>query len=80
MVKKWRKELKSVGPPSALVYMVGNKVDLDHQRQVDSLVARDFANDEQIVSFIETSSKYGENIPKLFEDIAIGLLSLSQSS
>ena len=48
--------------------LVGNKVDLDDQRQVPLDEAQDFANKNSI-GFIETSAKTGVNVTEAFESL-----------
>ena len=52
-----------------LICLVGNKVDLDHQRQVSRAAAEKYANDNNLL-FIETSAKNNINIKEIFSKIA----------
>ena len=51
---------------NALIVVVGNKTDLENQRQVTRELGQQFADNNQCL-FIETSAKTGDNINKLFE-------------
>ena len=49
--------------------MVGNKIDEERHREVDSADAKQYANANSLY-FIETSPKTNINIRKLFTDIS----------
>ena len=69
---------KKLVPPkdasSCLFYLVGNKSDLESERQVSTATAQKFV-DEKIkeshkMHFFEISAKTGDKIPELFDDIS----------
>ena len=47
-------------------FLVGNKSDIENQRQVSKDSAKDFANAKNLI-FFETSAKSNENVEKVFE-------------
>ena len=51
-----------------IIYLVGNKVDLEENRQITIEEAEKYANDKSIPYF-EVSAKSGDGIKKLFDDI-----------
>ena len=51
-----------------IIYLVGNKVDLEENRQITIEEAEKYANDKNIPYF-EVSAKSGDGIKKLFDDI-----------
>jgi len=51
-----------------VIYLVGNKVDLEENRQITIEEAEKYANDKNIPYF-EVSAKSGDGIKKLFDDI-----------
>lgn len=55
-----------------LMYIVGNKSDLSHQREVDFKTAQMIAEKEHC-SAIETSAKEADNVENLFMDLATQL-------
>jgi len=75
-LKDWVRELKMQGPSNILIAVVGNKCDLEDQRQVEQSAGRDFAKEISGI-FQETSAKdstgginelfikIGENLPVL---------------
>ena len=51
-----------------IIYLVGNKIDLEENRQITIEEAEKYANDKSIPYF-EVSAKSGDGIKKLFDDI-----------
>jgi small GTP-binding protein len=51
-----------------IIYLVGNKIDLEENRQITIEEAEKYANDKNIPYF-EVSAKSGDGIKKLFDDI-----------
>lgn len=70
--KNWVKELQSYGPEDIVLVVAGNKVDLVDQREVDTAVASQYANEIGAL-FIETSAKSNTNVAKAFEQISTRL-------
>ena len=56
-----------------LIYLVGTKIDCNEYREVSTEEGIAYSK-EKGIKFYEVSSKTGENVQKLFEDIAITLL------
>ena len=57
-----------------IIFLIGNKSDLKNQREVKIEDAENYKNNyDDIKMFFETSAKKGENIDKLFENIAISI-------
>lgn len=57
------KELKEI------IYLVGNKIDIENKREVSKEEAQEFAEYNNL-KYYETSAKNGENVEKLFNDVA----------
>lgn len=51
------------------MYLVGNKCDIEEERQVDYEAALQFAKDNDF-KYFETSAKTGVNVDDLFQNIA----------
>ncbi|CAL9091801.1 ras-related protein RHN1-like isoform X2 [Musa acuminata AAA Group] len=67
--KKWVRELQRQGNPYLIMALVGNKIDLEAKRKVESEEGLQYAQENGLF-FIETSAKTAENINELFYEIA----------
>jgi len=67
--KEWLSELQRNCSSALVLYLVGCKVDLQNQRDIDQNDAQKFAQQHNC-EFIEVSAKTGESIQELFENIA----------
>jgi GTPase SAR1 family protein len=56
-----------------LIYLVGNKCDLDFKRAVSTERAQKYANDNNIL-FLEVSAKENKNISKIFSVLVSNVL------
>lgn len=66
----WLREVRTQCSPDVMIFIVGNKCDLDMMREVQLESVLDFKNMNNIMYFIETSAKTGKNIETLFSDCA----------
>ena len=66
----WIEDCKGQSPKSIFIILVGNKNDLENERQVSYEEGLEFAKNNNIV-FFETSAKTGKNISELFQTSAI---------
>lgn len=66
----WLREVRTQCSPDVMIFIVGNKCDLDMMREVQLDSVLDFKNMNNIMYFIETSAKTGKNIETLFSDCA----------
>ena len=65
----WYNDLKNnVNIEEILVCLVGNKIDLESNREVKKEVAEKYAKDKNMMYF-EVSAKSGDGIKKLFNDV-----------
>jgi Ras-related protein Rab-1A len=65
-VKTWLDEIEQFCKKDCLKVLVGNKCDKLDKRQVDYIVAKEFAENKNLI-YIETSAKNNININMLFE-------------
>ena len=66
----WLRELRSYSSPDTKIFLIGNKVDLEDQREVKTEIGEKFAKENGINLFLETSAKTGFNAQKLFIEAA----------
>lgn len=62
----WLNEIKNEGSPDINIFLIGNKVDLENQREVGKGEAEKFCKINQIKLFLETSAKTGFNTQNVF--------------
>ena len=67
MLTSWITDLKQNTDPDLKVFLIGNKSDLNSERQVKIDEAFNFMNKNQIYHFEETSAKCGINIEDIFK-------------
>jgi small GTP-binding protein len=65
--KNWIKEIKSKAE-NCYIILVGNKCDLNHRRKVDQNLVNNYVNEESLFHIL-VSSKSGENIDNIFENL-----------
>ena len=65
-IRSWYYELRNTAPDMPFV-LVGNKIDLDTDRQITQEEARSLATELGAVSYIETSAKTGVEVHTPFE-------------
>ena len=65
-VERWVNDVISVADKKITIVLIGNKSDLEDQRQVTKEEAQDKANKLEI-AFMETSAFSGDNLDKAFE-------------
>jgi len=68
----WLKQVKENAPPDAVIIVVGNKADLEEQRQVDFERAEKLAK-KVGVSLFEVSAKTGINCDDAFHELAMAM-------
>ena len=64
-VKLWLDDIHNQCPQTTLLVLVGNKIDLESERQISYEEGEDFAQKNNMY-FFETSAKTGKNIENLF--------------
>ena len=69
---EWRlKEVRDRAYPDIAIMLVGNKCDLEHQREVSTDEAKAYAEKNSMM-FIETSAKDGTNVEEAFLNLVTG--------
>ena len=67
-IDKWIENLKNNGDENIMIYLIGNKSDLNDMREVHKDEAMSKAQNFNI-AFMETSALNGDNINKIFTDL-----------
>lgn len=73
-VTDWLADLRQIAEPDIVVILVGNKADLTRQekneREVTREEAEEWARKNNVMEYVETSAKSGENVEKAFMRVA----------
>ena len=69
----WINDLKENSDDNLFIYLIGNKNDLEENREVSYKEASEFAKEKNF-PYIEVSAKTGNNIHKLFDEAIKGAL------
>lgn len=64
-LSNWLSDARTLASPNIIILLVGNKKDLDAERDVTFLEASRFAQENELM-FLETSAKTGENVEEAF--------------
>ncbi len=68
-ISNWIEDCISQSPKTVFMVLVGNKSDLEDNRQVTFEEGQEMAKNNNLI-FFETSAKTGKNVDKIFEDSA----------
>lgn len=68
-VEKWIDDARAIREDDVLLILVGNKADMESQRQVTLQQGREYAESKNLL-FFETSAKTGSNVKLLFNELA----------
>jgi len=69
-IEKWVNELKNYANPDIKIFLIGNKADLENEREVTTAEAEKLKNDYEFDLFMETSAKTGFNSKEIFVEAA----------
>ena len=69
-IDMWLKELRTYSNPDVKVFLIGNKIDLEDERKISKEEGENFAKNNKINKFVETSAKNGVNAQSTFIEIA----------
>lgn len=76
--KKWIKELNNISNNATLIYLIGNKCDLEHKREVQYYDALTFSNKNKF-TYYETSAKNAHNTDYIFTQVAQDMIDNSSN-
>ena len=66
----WLKEVRTQCSPDVMLFLVGNKCDMDNMRVVTADTILEYKEQNQIPYAMECSAKTGKNVERLFTDCA----------
>jgi small GTP-binding protein len=69
---EWHTSLGNNAGGKVAIILVGNKTDLESQREVSADEGRAFVQQKELAAFIETSALDGSNVTQAFTDLARG--------
>ena len=69
-IDNWLKAIKINSNPDAKIFLIGNKADLEDEREVTYEEAENYANELEFSKFFEASAKSGFNAQKIFIEAA----------
>lgn len=61
----WLNDARTLASPNIVILLVGNKRDLEEAREITTLEASTFAQENDLI-FLETSAKTGDNVEEAF--------------
>eukprot|EP00698_Gefionella_okellyi_P020608 TRINITY_DN6489_c0_g1_i1.p1 TRINITY_DN6489_c0_g1~~TRINITY_DN6489_c0_g1_i1.p1 ORF type:complete len:236 (+),score=22.09 TRINITY_DN6489_c0_g1_i1:88-708(+) len=64
-VSRWLTDARDLAPANAIIVLIGNKVDLEDEREVTFLEASRFAQENDLL-FLETSALSGDGVDDVF--------------
>ena len=64
-IDNWLREIKYKSNPDTKIFLIGNKCDLDNERQVIYNEAENFSNNFNFDGFYEVSAKTGERVEEI---------------
>jgi len=65
-LRSWLKEIKQHAAEDVRVYLIGNKSELEDQREITFDRAIEFAKSQGIHKCFETSARTGQNVEEVF--------------
>ena len=65
-IEMWLRELRTHSNPDAKVFLIGNKIDLENERQITREQGEQFCKDNKLNGFMESSAKTGINAQRIF--------------
>ena len=66
----WLNEIRQHASEDVRIYLIGNKSEMEDQREVTLQRATDFATDKKLHKVFETSAKTGFNVEEVFASVA----------
>ncbi len=77
---KWLMDYKNFVTKDQIYILIGNKNDLDNQREVNKEDGEKMAKEIEAIEFLETSAKFGVNVDKAFIKLAKEIIKVKIST
>lgn len=74
----WLNDARTLASPNIVILLVGNKKDLEEGREITTLEASSFAQENDLI-FLETSAKTGDNVEEAFLKCSKSILAKIES-
>ena len=68
-VKNWLTQIKEEANPNVIIYLAGNKIDVEEEQRVITTEDGQKIADEYKLPFKETSAKNGINVNEIFQEL-----------
>ena len=65
-MESWLNKIKTLGNPDINIFLIGNKADLEENREVSKEMGEKFSKSHDVSLFLETSAKTGFNAENVF--------------
>ena len=65
-IREWIQDIREEVSPKAIIFLIGNKIDLAEQRKISKEKGEELA-EEYKIPFFEASAKSGENVDEVFK-------------
>ena len=65
-IEMWLRDLRTHSNPDVKVFLIGNKIDLEKEREVSKEEGENFCKDNNLNLFMEASAKTGINTQSIF--------------
>ena len=67
-IESWYNDIKNIAPPDVIIFLIGNKIDMNQKREVEYNNGKNFAIEKDIL-FYEVSAKNGTNVGSTFDNL-----------
>ena len=69
-IEMWLRELRIHSKPDVKLFLIGNKIDLENEREITTKEGQSYCDKNNFVKFMEASAKAGINTKEIFIDAA----------
>ena len=69
-LESWLNEIRTHSNPDVKIFLIGNKIDLEEKRKIETNEGENFKNQNKLELFMESSAKTGFNAQNIFIEAA----------